>query len=89
MDARPDSVSDLQQLRYRLVVEGRLDDAWAGWFECRAFRSQGDRTELEVEVIDQAQLHSVLRRVHDLRLRLVSVARVGSGEIFQEKGGTP
>jgi hypothetical protein len=89
MDARPDSVADLQQLRYRLVIEGRLDDAWAGWFHCRVFRSEGDRTEFEVEVIDQAQLHAVLRRVHDLRLRLVSVARMGSEDTSQTKGGIP
>jgi hypothetical protein len=54
-----------------------MDGSWAGWFDCIDFRSVGDRTVLEIEVLDQAQLHSVLRRVHDLNLRLVSVARVG------------
>jgi hypothetical protein len=75
MDQR--SESGPAPLCYRLVIDGRIDASWARWFECEVLRSEGTRTVLEVTVIDQAQLHAVLRRLHDLHLPLVSVERVG------------
>jgi len=75
MDERPAAGTEARHLRYSLVVDGRLDANWAGWFDCIDFQSEGDRTVLRVDVLDQAQLHAVLRQVHDLHLRLVSVTR--------------
>ncbi len=65
-----------RQTLYRLVLEGELNGSWADWFDCDELRSEGGYTVLEVGVLDQAQLQAVLRRVHDLHLRLVSVTRI-------------
>jgi hypothetical protein len=89
MEPRTASTTGPRPLRYRLVVEGRLDESWAGWFDCECFQSEGDRTVMEVEVIDQAQLHAVLLRVHDLHLRLVSATRLERSKSIPSEGGTP
>jgi hypothetical protein len=88
MDAHAASITELPPLRYSITVEGRLDGSWAGWFNCESLRSEGETTVLEVAVSDQAQLHAVMRRVHDLHLRLVSVTRLGS-ETISSEGGLP
>jgi hypothetical protein len=89
MEPQTASATEPRLLRYRLVVEGRLDESWANWFDSEYFRSEGDRTVMEVEVIDQAQLHAVLIRVHDLHLRLVSATRLERSESIPSEGGTP
>jgi hypothetical protein len=89
MDERPSAITEPQPFRYRLAIDGRLDASWAGWFDSVAFRNEGDQTVFEVEVIDQAQLHAVLRRVHDLHLRLVSVTRLARSERDPSEGGVP
>lgn len=89
MDERPAALTELQPLRYRFVIDGRLDGSWAGWFDSVGFQSEGDQTVFEVEVIDQAQLHAVLRRVNDLHLPLVSVTRAVRSNTLPLEGGIP
>lgn len=60
---------------YTIVVEGELGEDWASWFGAGSVRSENGHTVLQVTVSDQAELHGLLRRVHDLHLRLVSVTR--------------
>lgn len=62
-----------QKMRYAIVVEGELPLAWKDWFGVDRVRPDGACTVLEVLVCDQAQLHGILRRVHDLHLTLFSV----------------
>jgi hypothetical protein len=67
-------------LRYRLVVEGRLGPEWRDWFGAAAVEVDEERTVIELRVRDQAELHGLLRRVHDLHLPLVSLTRLASRE---------
>lgn len=58
-------------------IKGHLADRWADWFDGLTIRREenGD-TLLTGPVIDQAALHSLLRKVRDLGLPLVSVRYV-------------
>ncbi|HSJ15783.1 MAG TPA: hypothetical protein VK939_15360 [Longimicrobiales bacterium] len=62
--------------RYRLELEGEIAQEWAGWFDADHIESAGGRAVVDVTVADQAALHGVLRRVHDLHLRLVSLTLI-------------
>ena len=60
--------------RYRITVEGALDDDWSAWFDGLSLaRDAGGDTTLEGPVRDQAALHGLLARVRDLGLTLVAV----------------
>ena len=61
---------------YQIRVEGCLDCRWEDWFGGLTITQDGDDTLLTGPVADQAALHSVLRRVRDLGLALVSVSRL-------------
>ncbi len=65
---------------YEIRVMGHLDDRWAAWFGGMTLRREenGD-TLLTGPVVDQAALHGLLRKVRDLGLPLISVARVIPG----------
>jgi hypothetical protein len=63
------------QLRYRMEVEGEIGPEWVGWFGADALLAANGRTSIELRVVDQAQLHGVLRRVHNLHLQVISLTR--------------
>ena len=55
-------------------IKGHLADRWADWFDgLNITREENGDTLLTGPVIDQAALHSLLRKVRDLGLPLVSV----------------
>jgi hypothetical protein len=58
-------------------IKGHLDKRWADWFDglTITLEDNGD-TRLTGPVVDQAALHSLLRKVRDLGLPLVSVRHV-------------
>lgn len=66
---------------YDIRIKGRLTKRWAAWFEGFAItlEENGD-TLLRGAVVDQAALHGLLRKVRDLGLPLISVARVSADE---------
>jgi hypothetical protein len=65
---------------YEIRLKGHLDQRWADWFSGLTITALPDgETLLSGPVIDQAALHSVLRKVRDLGLPLLSVMRVRSG----------
>ena len=67
--------------RYEVRVKGRLDDRWAAWFDGFSLTHEGDGTTvLGGFVADQAALHGVLRRLADVGLPIVSVARADPDE---------
>lgn len=65
---------------YQIRVETHLGTEWADWFAglTITLEANGD-TLLTGPVVDQAMLHSLLRKVRDLGLSLVSVIRLEPG----------
>lgn len=64
-------------MRYEIRVEGILDERWSTWFGGLQIKNEGeDVTVICGPVTDQAALHGLLSRVHDLGLVLISVRRV-------------
>ena len=66
---------------YVIEVIGWLDESWSDWFDgmdvVPEVTSEGTTiTKLTGTVVDQAALLGLLRRLHNLHLRLLSVNRV-------------
>ena len=74
-NASRDASSDARALRYRIVLEEAVGIASRDWFEEVEVSSVNGQTVLDVRVADQSALHGILRRIHDLHLKLVSVER--------------
>jgi hypothetical protein len=66
---------------YEIRVKGHLDARWANQFEglTITLEENGD-TLLTGQVVDQAALHGLLKKIRDLGMPLVSVNRVQSKE---------
>ena len=66
--------------QYAIRLQGHLDDEWAAWFEGLTItRAENGETVLSGPVLDQAALHSLLRKVRDLGLPLLAVSRIEPG----------
>ena len=76
------SESDPGQLMvYQIRIKGHLGREWTDWFEGLAITAlDNGETLLTGPVVDQAALHSLLRKVRDLGVPLLSVNRVKPGE---------
>ena len=66
---------------YQVTVQGYLDERRADWFDGMAIEPQVDAegmsvTRLTGEVVDQAALHGLLRKLYDLGLSLLSIKRI-------------
>jgi ABC-2 type transport system ATP-binding protein len=61
---------------YQIKVKGALDERWSTWFEGLDVICSQDETIISGVVVDQPALHSLLTRVRDLGLPLVSVNRI-------------
>lgn len=60
--------------RYEIRLQGQLDECWRDWFEGFTLTCERDgTTTLTGQVIDQAALHGLLRRVGNLAVTLVAV----------------
>jgi hypothetical protein len=62
---------------YEIRVKGHLDQHWSGWFGGMTVSNEvnGD-TVISGSVADQAALHSVLIKIYNLNLTLISVLRI-------------
>jgi hypothetical protein len=70
-----------QPLVYEIRIKGHLGREWTDWFEGLAITAlDNGETLLTGPVVDQAALHSLLRKVRDLGVPLLSVNRVKPGE---------
>ncbi len=65
---------DSRSVRYEIVVAGILSEKDAFWFGDVALRTDGGNTVMTVVAGDQAALHGILRRIHDLHIPLLSAA---------------
>ena len=62
---------------YQIRIKGQLGPQWTDWFEGMGITTDDDGdTLLTGPVIDQAALFGLLRKVRDLGMPLLSVARV-------------
>ena len=61
---------------YEIRLQERLDDHWTSWFDGLKLTADAKgETVLSGPVPDQCALLSVLRKIHDLGLTLISVQR--------------
>lgn len=62
---------------YRIKLRGHLHPRWSAWFDHMTITldDTGD-TLLTGPIVDQAALHSILTRIRDLGLPIVSVMEV-------------
>lgn len=66
-----------EQPTYEIRVQGRLDQRWAAWFDGLTVTAHGDgTTALAGPIVDQAALHGLLQRLHDIGVPLISVTQI-------------
>ena len=74
---------------YEIRLKGHLADRWADWCgEVTITLEENGNTLLTSPVVDQAALHSLLRKVRDLGMTLLSVCAIepdqgGASEVKQ------
>ena len=62
---------------YQIRIKGHLENGWSDWFENLAIHLEADgNTLLEGPIADQAALYSILKKVHQLGLQLISVNKI-------------
>jgi hypothetical protein len=64
-------------IAYEIRVKGHLDQRWSAWFDGMTITNveNGD-TIISGSLLDQAALHSLLVKVYNLNLTLISVSRI-------------
>jgi hypothetical protein len=67
--------------RYEIRVAGVLDGRWAAWFNSLEISVQDEETVIRGLLADQPALHGLLTKVRDLGLCLISVRRLGTGQV--------
>jgi hypothetical protein len=70
---------------YEIRLKGHLDARWVAWFENLTLTPLDGGETLLTGPVDQAALHSVLRKVRDLGLTLLSVMRVEPAQAKKPK----
>jgi hypothetical protein len=75
-----DGLQDLSPTSYEIRIKGHLDPKWAEWFYDLALTHESDgTTTLCGPLPDQTALHSVLDRIRDMNLALISVCASSAG----------
>jgi hypothetical protein len=60
---------------YEIRIQGHLQDKWAEWFYGLALTREDDgSTTLYGPLPDQTALHSILQKISNMNLRLISVS---------------
>jgi hypothetical protein len=68
---------EIYPVLYQIKIKGHLGKHWTEWFEEMTFTHEKDETTtLCGPLPDQAALHSILRKIRDLNLQLISVKQV-------------
>jgi hypothetical protein len=82
-----DGQRDLSPTTYTIRIKGHLDRKWADWFYDLALVHEEDATTtLSGPLPDQTALHSVLDRIRDMNLSLISVCSSSAGSTRDEAG---
>jgi len=69
--------SSLTPTTYEIKIKGHLNSQWTEWFYDLTITHESDgTTTIYGELPDQTVLHSVLDRIRDMNLRLISVTEV-------------
>ncbi len=75
---------------YQIRIKGHLRPQWADWFEGLTITLEEDGdTLLTGQVIDQAALHGLLKKVRDLAMPLISVNRIEPGQAAAAQPAAP
>jgi len=61
---------------YRIRLKGHLEKSWAEWFGGMSFSYEEDSTILEGDIADNSSLFSILTRIHDLNLTIISLEHI-------------
>ncbi len=62
---------------YEIRVKGHLDQRWSAWFDGMTITNEANGDAIiSGSLVDQAALHSVLIKVYNLNLTLISVLHV-------------
>ena len=70
-----------KQIYFKIKIKGRLEKRWVEWFEGLAFTYENNgTTTLSGPLPDQAALHSILLKIRDMNLTLISVTQEESGQ---------
>ena len=68
------SADSNQPLVYQIRIKGHLSEQWVGWFEAMTISLEDNGTTLLTgQVLDQAALHGLLKKVRDVGMTLISV----------------
>jgi hypothetical protein len=64
---------------YEIKIKGHLNHRWDEWFYGLTITHEKDGTTTLCDPLpDQTVLHTVLERIRDMNLQLISVAQLGS-----------
>jgi hypothetical protein len=62
---------------YEIRIQGHLQDKWADWFYgLNLIRESDGSTTLSGPLPDQSALHSVLQKISNMNLKLISVSEI-------------
>ena len=65
------------QLNYKIKVKGELDPVWMEWFEGLTLTHDCEgNTVFAGTIVDYTALHSILLKIRDLNLKLISVNEI-------------
>ena len=82
-----DGQQDPTPTTYEIRIKGHLDPKWAEWFYDLALTHEEDgTTTLCGPLPDQTALHSVLDRIRDMNLSLISFCASSAGSASDETG---
>ena len=75
-----DSHNNREPEIYEIRIQGHLQDKWAEWFYRLTLTREDDgSTTLYGPLPDQTALHSILQKISNMNLRLISVSEKKPG----------
>jgi hypothetical protein len=77
-----------EQLIYQIKIKGELDPVWMEWFEgLTLIHDCEGNTVLTGPITDHTALHSILLKIRDLNLKLISVNQIelNSGDLLETR----